>query len=201
MQRNGYTLGYARSIRQPAGLVSGLLAFGILLSAQGVYSALPAYADPIFPPPAGTVQTPPEAANGLGSLQSIVPTRVRDTRDGIGGASGALGPGQGSVVAVAGVAGIPSTGVAGVAANVTVTEPTRPGYLTVYPSGVSRPLASNLNFDAGQTVPNLVVVKVGADGNIVVFNGSNGTVEFIVDVTGWYKAWIANTAPTVDDLL
>jgi len=88
MQRNGYTLGYARSIRQPAGLVSGLLAFGILLSAQGVYSALPAYADPIFPPPAGTVQTPPEAANGLGSLQSIVPTRVRDTRDGIGGASG-----------------------------------------------------------------------------------------------------------------
>ena len=49
--------------------------------------------------------------------------------------------------------------------NVTVTDPTWDGYVTVYPGDVAdRPTASNLNFVAGQTVPNLVTVKVPASG-------------------------------------
>lgn len=38
--------------------------------------------------------------------------------------------------------------------NVTVVNPVGEGYLTVWPCGVARPLASNLNFTAGAVVPN-----------------------------------------------
>src|SRR5690606_29147056 len=47
--------------------------------------------------------------------------------------------------------------------------------------------ASNINYEPGDiAVPNLVVVPVGADGNIVVFNGGSAPVDFIIDIAGWY---------------
>ena len=48
--------------------------------------------------------------------------------------------------------------------NVTVAEPTAASYLTVYPTGLSRPDASNLNDEPGQTVPNLVFAQIGRTG-------------------------------------
>ncbi|MCX2183304.1 N-acetylmuramoyl-L-alanine amidase [Streptomyces fradiae] len=56
--------------------------------------------------------------------------------------------------------------------------------MSVYPYGTARPAASNLNFVAGQTVPNGVVVPV-KDGKITFYNHS-GTVDLIADVTGFY---------------
>jgi hypothetical protein len=58
--------------------------------------------------------------------------------------------------------------------------------LTLWPDGASRPTASDLNFLAGQVTSNLVVVKVGADGKIGIFNAA-GTTDVIVDVVGWYS--------------
>ena len=72
-----------------------------------------------------------------------------------------------------------------VAVNVTVADPTAAGYLTVWPSGTPRQETSNLNFQAGQNIPNLVIVPVGADGKIQLFNGSPGTVHLIADVAGY----------------
>ena len=46
--------------------------------------------------------------------------------------------------------------------------PSGPGYLTVYPCAAGLPLASNLNFAAGQTVANSATVPVGTDGRICV---------------------------------
>lgn len=69
--------------------------------------------------------------------------------------------------------------------NVTVTNTTSPSYLTAYPSGAFRPLASDLNWVGGQTVPNLVVVKLGADGKVAIFNAA-GSTDVIADVLGWY---------------
>jgi hypothetical protein len=69
--------------------------------------------------------------------------------------------------------------------NVTVTNPTSAGFLTVYPSGGSRPLASDLDFTPGQTVPNLVVVKLGPDGKVVLYNLA-GSTDVVIDVLGWY---------------
>jgi len=59
-------------------------------------------------------------------------------------------------------------------------------HLTAYHDGTSRPVASNLNFVAGQTVPNLVVVPVGADGKIRLYNGSADTTQIIADIAGYY---------------
>src|SRR5438094_467375 len=61
-------------------------------------------------------------------------------------------------------------------------QPTAAGYATVYPSNTTRPTASNLNFSAGQTVPNLVVVRLGTNGKVKIFN-SNCSTHFIVYVS------------------
>jgi hypothetical protein len=45
-------------------------------------------------------------------------------------------------------------------------------------------VASNLNFTAGKTIPN-VVVPVGADGK-VAFCNQVGTVNLIADLAGYY---------------
>lgn len=71
--------------------------------------------------------------------------------------------------------------------NVTVTNPTLGDHLTIWPGLIpGPPLASDLNFVAGQTVPNLVVVKLGTDGTIQFFNGS-GFTDVVADVVGWYS--------------
>ena len=119
--------------------------------------------------------------NATGSrFAPVLPARILDTRS-----TQQLGPNQTLPVAIAGSGPIPSAGVAGVVLNVTVTGPTASSYLTVWPGGESRPLASDLNFTAGQTVPNMVVVKVGANGLIDLYNAA-GSTDVVVDVMGWY---------------
>jgi hypothetical protein len=73
---------------------------------------------------------------------------------------------------------------AAVVDNVTVTQPQRDGYLTVYPSGQPRPGTSSLNFRAGQTVPNLVTTQAG-NGNVTFYNASGGTVQLVIDEFGY----------------
>jgi hypothetical protein len=68
---------------------------------------------------------------------------------------------------------------------VTVTEPTEVSFLTAWPGGTPRPLASNLNYVSGQTVPNLVVAQVGPDGTVDLYNHA-GAAHVIADVAGWY---------------
>jgi secreted trypsin-like serine protease len=81
--------------------------------------------------------------------------------------------------------GVPASGASAVSVNVTVTEPNAPGYVTVYPCG-DRPLASNVNFDAGQTVANSVIAPVSADGRICVY--SPVPTHVVVDLLGWLSA-------------
>ncbi len=69
--------------------------------------------------------------------------------------------------------------------NITVTDTTAPSFLTLWPDGTAQPLASDLNWVAGDTLPNLIVVKLGANGSIDFYNGF-GMTDVIVDVVGWY---------------
>ncbi|MBD0671791.1 hypothetical protein [Streptomyces sp. CBMA156] len=70
--------------------------------------------------------------------------------------------------------------------NVTATDGTWDSYLTAYPSGSPRPASgSNVNFPVGRTVANQVVVPVGADGKIDIYNHA-GWAHVIVDVVGSY---------------
>ena len=89
---------------------------------------------------------------------------------------------------VLGQGGVPATGVSAVVMNVTVTGPTAAGFLTVFADDAVRPTASNLNFVKGQTVPNLVVAPVGANGKVAFYNGSSGSVQMIADVAGYVLA-------------
>ena len=121
---------------------------------------------------------------GPGSVVSLPPSRVMDTRTNLG-VTGPV-PALGTVsLQVTGQGGIPATGVSAVVVNVTAVNPTSTGYITVWPSGSTRTTTSNLNFQTGQNIPNLVVVPVGADGKIQLFNGSGGTVQLLADVTGY----------------
>jgi hypothetical protein len=80
---------------------------------------------------------------------------------------------------------VPSSGVSAVVANVTVTNTTGSSYLTVWPAGTTQPLASDLNWVAGETIPNLVVVELGSDGALSIFNYA-GSTDVVVDVEGYY---------------
>ncbi len=126
---------------------------------------------------------------GPGLFNPITPQRIADTRSGSGRpySGQPLGPGGSLDIQVAGVGAIPASGVAAVVLNLTVTQPTQDGYLTMYPTGDPRPLASNVNFTAGQTVCNQVVVPLGSGGEVTVYNFA-GTTQVIADVSGWFAA-------------
>lgn len=118
----------------------------------------------------------------------LTPSRILDTRNGTGTGSAAKVPANGVLrLKVAGSGGIPASGAAAVTLNLTVTNPTAGGYVTAYPDGATRPATSNLNFAAGQTVPNTVIVKVGADGYVDLANISAGSTNLVADVEGYYS--------------
>jgi hypothetical protein len=163
----------------------------------GIYTAQPwdvcgvnhAYPDPnyewegcvCYPPPGGG----PAPVAPPGYYHPVSPARILDTRAGLTGYGGSLGYGCHINVQVTGVGGVPASGVSAVVLNVTTTQPSRGSFLTVYPSDAGLPTASNLNFLPGQTVPNLVTVKVGADGKVKLYNAA-GQTHVIFDVVGWY---------------
>lgn len=125
-----------------------------------------------------------EAGGGAGA-QPVSPQRLLDTRRPIGVPAAAKVQG-GSVVTlqVAGTAGVPPSGASAVTMNVTVTEPERAGFVTVYPCDRDRPTASNLNYEAGQTVPNLVSVRLSSAGTVCLF--AQQTTHLIADLAAWY---------------
>ncbi len=136
--------------------------------------------------PGAAVPTPPAGATAPGQLVAVTPRRRLDTRAGMGAAKTPIGPGQQVDLMVVGTGEVPFAGVTSVVLNVTVTGPSVGGYLTVWPTGEPKPGSSNLNFGAQQTVPNLVVAKVGARGMVSIYNHS-GTTEVIADVVGFIR--------------
>ena len=122
-----------------------------------------------------------------GGFVGVTPKRLLDTRE----------AGQGPcvtgdrVLKVTGTSPLPGVGdttvpdsASAVAVNVTVVSPSAPGFVTVYPTGAARPNASNVNYSAGQIVPNNVQVKVGTGGQISLY-ALAGCPNLIVDVVGY----------------
>lgn len=129
------------------------------------------------------------APPGGGRFTSLTPSRILDTREGVGtgGRAGPVPGGSWIDVPATGVGGVPSSGVTGVALNVTVTEPTVAGFLTVWPSGEPRPFTATHTFVPGLTIGNLALAKVGANGRVSIFN-SSGSAQIIADVVGYFSA-------------
>lgn len=128
-----------------------------------------------------------------GALMELSPARICDTRlhnpSGLGGAAAQcngdpLRAGRPLDVHVAGLGGVPSSGAGAAVLNVTVTEPSKRGYLTVYPAGQAVPTTSNLNFAAGETVSDLVQVGLGTGGDVAVVTNA-ASADVVVDVEGY----------------
>ncbi|MEM9517513.1 MAG: DUF1501 domain-containing protein, partial [Actinomycetota bacterium] len=142
------------------------------------------------PAPGGTLPPPVPGGGGaggsaaVGDFVSIPPARICDTRDGHGVRRGPLGK-EGTIsVKVAGVGGVPSSGVLAVALNVTSVNATSNTNFRVYPSGSGVPDASSLNPRPGRAVPNMVIVGVGKNGHVDVYNHA-GNVDCVIDVVGY----------------
>jgi PQQ-like domain len=168
----------------PGRTVANLVEVAIGANGQvGVYNAV-GNTDVIFDV-AGWVNQPTGTPSFDGLYKPLVPARILDTRNGIGGFSAPVGPGQTITVHVAGQGLVPSTGAEAVILNLTATDPTAASYLTVYPTGATRPTASNVNFVAGQTLPNRAAVALGTGGQVDIYNPA-GSVNVIADVNGWF---------------
>jgi hypothetical protein len=139
-------------------LVAGLVAGSLMVGGE------PASAQPA--PETGSTYTP------------RAPMRVLDTRTG-----SPVGPDKAVVLDLS--SRIPADATA-VVLNVTGVTPTAATYVTAYPHGASRPGVSNLNLPAGDTRPNLVTVKVGADRKVDLYNAA-GSIHLLADLAGHYS--------------
>lgn len=115
-------------------------------------------------------------------MSTLSPTRLLDTRLGLGAGTGPVAAGSRVDLTVAGRGGVPSNAAA-VVLNVAAVSPSKAGYATVWPAGTSQPSTSNLNYSAGDVVAGLVVAKVGAGGKVSV--GTSAGSHLLADVLGW----------------
>jgi hypothetical protein len=123
---------------------------------------------------------------------AITPLRLCDTRSAatVGYSTECSGetlsPGGTLTIPVAGVDGLPAAGAVAVVANVTAVASTSSTYFTLFPAGSPRPLASDLNVDASENIPNLVIVQLSDSGLVDLYNDL-GTIDAVVDVAGWFQ--------------
>jgi alpha-tubulin suppressor-like RCC1 family protein len=117
----------------------------------------------------------------------LTPVRILDTRSGLGAATGPVAANGEIVLTVAGRGGVPATGASAVVINVTAVNALSTGYVTVYPADVpAPPNVSNINLtDVGQTVANLVTVRLSPDGKLRLF--TTGRTHLLADVAGYYE--------------
>jgi hypothetical protein len=144
--------------------------------------------------------TSPTSLNGAGLYDPLSsPARICDTRavsdftssnqcNGPGEATGTFLAGGTKNIQVTGEGGVPSTAPlpTAVVLNVTVVNPAAAGYVTIYPQGVTEPNASNVNYRAGQTTTNRVIVPLSSSGQITA--ASSESTDVVVDISGYYTA-------------
>jgi murein DD-endopeptidase MepM/ murein hydrolase activator NlpD/sugar lactone lactonase YvrE len=118
---------------------------------------------------------------------TVRPCRVFDTRESSGPTGGApLTCGAEQSFAVAGRCEVPANAKA-VSLNLTGTGSTAHGNVRLFASGTTAPLASSLNYAAGQTRANNAVAPLGDGGRISVLCSPSGTTHVVLDVNGYFQ--------------
>ena len=143
----------------------------------------------------GTERTP-----RIPEFVSVSPERILETRADQGGQRGYSGAqptaGQTIELQVTGVGASMVPGDAGtVLMNLTAVNTVQNGFVTAYPCGTTRPLASTFNPVAGEITQNLSAVKVGANGKVCIYTLT--TTDLIADLVGYHPSTAAYlpTAP------
>jgi hypothetical protein len=129
------------------------------------------------------VISPTQTATPASYYQPVPQTRILDTRT-----TGAVAANAITNLQITGKAGVPASNVTAVAFTLTVTAPTAAGHIDVYPDDTPPVGTSNVNFTAGQTISNYVIVPVGPNGHIDLANGSPGTVQLLGDISGYFTS-------------
>lgn len=133
----------------------------------------------------------------------VTPCRLFDTRTTSGGTGPIVGgaaknfvvwgatsfAAQGGAATNCGI--VAGANTASIAVNMTVVLPPTAGFITAYPTGVTRPNAAALNFNAGDIRGNMVIVNVAQTGatNLSVY--STSTTDLVGDVVGFYSKPVA----------
>jgi len=131
----------------------------------------------------------PEAPPVPTLFYPLPPCRVVDTRNAQGPLGGPSLAAFGTrTFALAGSCGIPATAVA-VSLNLTVVSPRAAGSLALYEGGTTATNATSISFDAGRTRANNAHVALSSDGTGLANarNGSNGSLDLVLDVNGYYE--------------
>jgi hypothetical protein len=123
------------------------------------------------------------------SYYTVPPCRLIDTRWPTGSTGGPiLQSGQNRIFALTGACGIPATAKS-LSVNVTVTQPSNGGFLSLSAADQLQGGTSTINFRAGQTIANNAMLRLSGEGSgsIDVLAATAGTVHFILDVTGYFQ--------------
>jgi alpha-tubulin suppressor-like RCC1 family protein len=124
------------------------------------------------------------------AFASLVPARLLDSRPGLSTVDhqsegiGVLGANSITELKVTDRGGVPANATA-VALNVTVNQAQASGYVTAYPCGTEQPNASNLNYEAGSTIPNAVIVRIGLGGKVCLY--TSAATHLIADVNAYLR--------------
>jgi hypothetical protein len=126
----------------------------------------------------------------------IQPCRIVDTRSTAAGAIAANATrnfvainsssfaSQGGSATNCGTFGLSATAVA---INLTVVGPSTNGYATIYPFGTAQPLASNINYLAGDIIGNSAIAQIPNPLSSFDFTlYSNGTSHYVIDIFGYF---------------
>ena len=127
------------------------------------------------------------------AVSTTVPSRMLDTRNGIGRAPGIVSPGE--VVRVTAPASV--SAATSLALNLTAADALEPGFATVWACDEAKPATSNLNFVPGRAVANMAIIRPSASGNRQICLETSAPVHLLVDLMAWFSGSgdVAPTAP------
>lgn len=140
---------------------------------------------------------PAQAVAQALQYHSLTPCRVFDTRVSTGdtAAAPALSNGTTRTFVVQGKCGVP-VGAKAVSVNLSAVAPAGAGYLTMFPSGITRPVVASLTFNVGEpAISNGALVPVADQGTYAedlsiytkVGTLPTHTVHGVLDVTGYFQ--------------
>ncbi|MEV6480097.1 LamG-like jellyroll fold domain-containing protein [Streptomyces sp. NPDC051576] len=119
-------------------------------------------------------------------FHTINPTRLVDTRSGIGGSTSPVAANSTYTLTSTTTQHVTTATTPTIAAMVTITGPTAGGNATVYPTSTGKPATSNINWGTGDTLANLTLTPTDTSGSITLYNDSTGTTDLVIDSSGYY---------------
>ena len=150
-----------------------------------------------------------------GEYHALTPARIFDSRkpaplDVAPFGRKAMGPeGNDAIlfhVPVVGLGGLPEftdanfdgedDNVLAVAVNITIVQPTGPGYVRAFGRDAPEERTALANFTANSVVPNSVILRPGTNGELTmrIVSPNIGTADLVVDIFGWFST---STYPTL----